>query len=37
VFLEGVADAYAGPVTVGRDGTRVSLPAGSSSIEVTQP
>ncbi|MDH3685482.1 MAG: MBL fold metallo-hydrolase [Myxococcales bacterium] len=37
VFLEGVADAYSGPVTVGRDGTAVSLPAGSDRIEVSQP
>jgi ribonuclease Z len=36
VFLEGVADAYAGPVTVGRDGTMVSLPAGSDAIDVSQ-
>jgi ribonuclease Z len=25
VFLEGVSDAYTGPVTLGRDGTRISL------------
>jgi ribonuclease Z len=37
VFLEGVGQAYSGPVTVGRDGTRVSLPAGSTVIEVSQP
>ena len=37
IFLEGVSDAYSGPVTVGRDGTRVSLPAGSGTIEVSQP
>ncbi len=33
-FLEGVSDAYAGRVTLGRDGTRISLPAGSAAIEV---
>jgi ribonuclease Z len=36
VFLTGVADAYSGPVTVGRDGTLVSLPRGSKAIEVSQ-
>ena len=36
LFLEGVADAYAGPVTVGRDGTLASLPAGSKAIDVSQ-
>lgn len=35
VFLEGVDDVYSGPVTIGRDGTLVSLKAGSRSIEVT--
>jgi ribonuclease Z len=34
VFLEGVGDAYAGPVTLGRDGTTISLPAGSDQIRV---
>ncbi|HEX7035331.1 MAG TPA: MBL fold metallo-hydrolase [Pseudomonadales bacterium] len=34
-FLEGVADVYGGGVTVGRDGTLVSLPAGSDAIEVS--
>lgn len=34
-FLEGVQEAYPGDVTLGRDGTRVSLPAGSSEIEVS--
>lgn len=33
-FLEGVAEAYAGPVTLGRDGVTVSLPAGGRAIEV---
>lgn len=36
VLLEGVSDAYTGPVTVGRDGTMVSLPANSDAIEVSQ-
>jgi len=31
-----VADAYTGPVTLGRDGTTVSLPAGSQAIELSQ-
>ena len=35
IFLEGVADAYAGDVTVGRDGTMVSLPSGSDAIELS--
>lgn len=34
-FLEGVDAAYSGGVTLGRDGVRVSLPAGSEAIEVT--
>ena len=37
VFLEDVRDAYTGGVTVGRDGTRVSLPRGSELIEVSGP
>lgn len=32
-FLEGVAAAYDGPVTLGRDGTLLVLPAGSDAIE----
>ena len=36
VFLEGVSDAYAGSVTLGRDGTLISLPKGSSSVEVSK-
>ncbi|MDG2308526.1 MAG: MBL fold metallo-hydrolase [Candidatus Binatia bacterium] len=32
IFVEGVADVFSGPVTVGRDGTFVSLPAGSDEI-----
>lgn len=34
IFLEGVADAYAGPVTLGRDGTLVSLEPGTDAITV---
>lgn len=34
VFLEGVDDAYGGGVTLGRDGTRISLPSGSDAIDV---
>lgn len=36
LFLEGVADVYPGPVTVGRDGTFVRMPAGSDAIEVEE-
>lgn len=32
-FVEGVAEVYDGPVTVGRDGTFFNLPAGSDAIE----
>jgi len=35
-FLDGVSEAYAGPVTLGRDGTQVSLPSGSGEIEVSR-
>lgn len=35
VFLAGVEDVFA-PVTVGRDGTLVRLPAGSKAIEVDE-
>ncbi len=35
-FLDGVDDIYDGPVTVSRDGTLVSLPAGSRDIDVSQ-
>jgi ribonuclease Z len=35
-FLEGVDDVYDGPVTVGVDGTRISLRAGSQEIVVAQ-
>jgi ribonuclease Z len=34
VFLEGVSTAYDGPVTLGEDGTSISLPAGSDRIAV---
>ena len=36
VFLSGVHSAYAGGVTVGRDGTMVSLPRGSDAVTVTK-
>ena len=36
VFLDGVDEAYSGPVTLGRDGTSISLPAGSDSIVVVR-
>ncbi len=36
LFLAGVDDVYTGPVTLGRDGTLVSLPVGSDAIEVDQ-
>ncbi len=32
VFLEGVSEVYSGPVTVGRDGTLIQMPAGSTEI-----
>ncbi len=32
VFLKGVREVYSGPVTLGRDGTSLSLPAGSDEI-----
>jgi hypothetical protein len=35
-FLEGVADTWDGPVTVARDGHLLSLPTGSTRIEVTR-
>lgn len=34
VFLDGVADAYGGPVTLGKDGTTISLPAEGDQIVV---
>ena len=36
IFLEGVAETYAGPVTLGQDGTLVILPSGSDTIEVEE-
>jgi ribonuclease Z len=36
VFVEGVADAYSGPVTLGRDGTTISLPSASERILVVK-
>jgi ribonuclease Z len=37
VFLEGVAQAFSGGITLGRDGTRISLPSGSKAVDVSQP
>jgi len=34
-FLDGVSEAYAGSFTLGKDGVRVSLPAGSDAIDVS--
>lgn len=34
-FLEGVSEAYEGGFTLGKDGVRVSLPAGSDAIEIS--
>jgi ribonuclease Z len=36
VFLEGVSDAFEGGVTLGRDGTLISLPKGGSAVEVSR-
>ena len=36
VFLEGVSDAFGGGVTLGRDGTLISLPKGGTDVEVSQ-
>jgi hypothetical protein len=36
VFLRGVSDAFGGGVTLGRDGTLVSLPSGGGDVEVSQ-
>jgi len=36
VFLEGVSDAFDGGVTLGRDGTLISLPKGSQAVEVSK-
>lgn len=35
VFLKGVADVYTGPVTLGRDGTLIQMPAGSTEITAS--
>jgi ribonuclease Z len=35
LFVEGVDEAYSGPVTVGRDGMLVKMPAGSDAIQVS--
>jgi ribonuclease Z len=35
LFVEGVDEVYAGPVSVGRDGMLVQMPAGSDAIEVS--
>ena len=35
-FLDGVDEVYAGPVTLGVDGTFVSLPSGSEAIDVRE-
>ena len=35
-FLKGVADVYRRPVTLGRDGTQIALPKGSTEIIVEQ-
>ena len=37
VFLDGVSAAFSGGVTLGRDGTRISLPSGSQAVDVDQP
>ena len=37
VFLDGVSAAFSGKITLGRDGTRISLPAGSDGVDVSQP
>jgi ribonuclease Z len=36
LFLEGVADVWSGPTTLGQDGTLVHLPTGSDAIEVEE-
>lgn len=37
IFMRGVAEAYDGGVTLGADGTFISLPAGSGDIVVSAP
>jgi ribonuclease Z len=36
-FLAGTSDAFSGGITLGQDGTRISLPSGSDAVEVDQP
>jgi ribonuclease Z len=36
IFLDGVAETWSGPVSVGRDGTLVRLPADSEVIELDE-
>jgi ribonuclease Z len=36
MFVEGVSETFSGPVAVGRDGTVVSLPAGTDEITVRE-
>ena len=36
LFLEGVDEVWDGPLRIGRDGTLVTLPAGSDAIEVVE-
>ena len=36
VFLSGVREVYEGPLTIGRDGTSISLPANSDAIVVVE-
>jgi ribonuclease Z len=36
-FLDGVSEVFSGGVALGRDGTRISLPSGSDTVEVDQP
>jgi len=37
VFLDGVSSAFSGGITLGRDGTRISLPSGSKAVDVSEP
>lgn len=34
IFLNGVQDIFDGPITLGRDGTSISLPSGSDEIRI---
>ncbi len=36
-FLDGVSEVFSGGVTLGRDGTAISLPIGSRAVDVEQP